>query len=307
MIIVLALVIAFLLALPWYLEEKRRRIHREARENAKGDFAVLSHGITHYRWHGLKRGPIIVCVHGLTTPSDGLVPVAEEFVKLGFRVLTYDLYGRGLSDAPRDDQTTEFFIQQLDDLLEHQGIEDGFTLLGYSMGGTIVTHFAAQKPERVDRVILLASAGIKTKESAFARFCRTTPALGDWVFEVFGPKRARDAIAMDTRIHQSKEIGFIQMAELDRRGYWRSVLSSRRGALQDGTEHEHRKLGRREIPVIAVWGNDDDVVPVEAADMLQSWNSRAKQLVVIGAGHGLPYTHAANIGNRIRPHVLARD
>jgi pimeloyl-ACP methyl ester carboxylesterase len=67
-------------------------------------------------------------------------------VAKGHRVLTYDLYGRGYSDRPGGEQDARFFIRQLEDLLEHQGVTQPVTLLGYSMGGAIGAAFAAKHP-----------------------------------------------------------------------------------------------------------------------------------------------------------------
>ena len=64
--------------LSWGLAERLRRPMDDiARGNAPGQFAELSQGRTHYRWDGAVRGPVIVCIHGLTTASyvwDPLVP-----------------------------------------------------------------------------------------------------------------------------------------------------------------------------------------------------------------------------------------
>lgn len=41
---------------------------------------------------------------------------------MGYRILTYDLYGRGYSDRPSGKQNREFFLQQLDDLLAYEAV-----------------------------------------------------------------------------------------------------------------------------------------------------------------------------------------
>ena len=66
--ILLAAVIA-IMTLPFALEAVRPRITKTRRELAPGQFAALSQGTTHYRWLGADEGPLVVCVHGLTTPS----------------------------------------------------------------------------------------------------------------------------------------------------------------------------------------------------------------------------------------------
>lgn len=43
--------------------------------------------------------------------------ITPALTALGFRVLSYDLYGRGYSDAPFRRHTLDFNVQQLDELL----------------------------------------------------------------------------------------------------------------------------------------------------------------------------------------------
>ena len=103
------LVLALAALLPFADEWRRKPMNAAARTVARGDFADLSQGRTCYRWTGPLRGPVAVCVHGLTTPSQVWDSIAEGLAAQGFRVLTYDLYGRGFSDRPPGRQDAGFF------------------------------------------------------------------------------------------------------------------------------------------------------------------------------------------------------
>ena len=78
--------------------------------------------MTHYRWHGPVREPVLVAIHGLTTPSMVWDELARGFVAFGFRVLTYNLYGRGYSDAYDGTQDAAHFVKQLEELLADQDV-----------------------------------------------------------------------------------------------------------------------------------------------------------------------------------------
>lgn len=289
------LIVIAVLALPWILEKTRREITPALRKNAPGEFVELSGGVTHYQWLGPVRGPVAVLIHGLTTPSEVWQDVAQGLGDSGYRVLVYDLYGRGYSDAPKAPQTTEFFIAQLDELLEHVGLNDDLTLVGYSMGGQIATAFAATEPHRMKRIILLAPSGIETIESDFSKFCRTKPVVGDWLHGLWAEVRMRAAISRDPARDVAPDVIASQKSELRRQGFLPSVLSSRRNILTQTQEAEHRGISRDGIPVIAIWGDQDAVVPVSALGTLAQWNRTAHHEVVQGAGHGLPYSHGAEV------------
>ncbi|PUB15574.1 alpha/beta fold hydrolase [Yoonia sediminilitoris] len=289
-----------LAALPFLIERLRPEVGPTARHGADGDFAQLSQGVTHYRWVGPTRGPVAVCVHGLSSPSVAIEGVAEGLGQMGYRVLMYDLYGRGLSDAVKGKQDRAFFLRQLADLLAHQNAQEELTLVGYSMGGQIATAYAAENTHQIKRVILLAAAGIQVKESSFAAFCRSTPLLGDWVHGMFARRRILASIPKSSRQPSVQKVLMAQRQELHRRGYLPSILSSRRGMLSEVHEAEHRMLGREDVPVIAVWGDQDQVIPISALGVLAQWNRSARQEVVEGADHALPYTHVNKLIEAIR-------
>ncbi len=291
---------------PFAREAMRQPMDDAARQDAPGDFVELSQGITHFRWIGPVRGPVAVCVHGLTTPSMVWDAVAKGLALMGFRVLVYDLYGRGYSDRAPGLQDQDFFIRQLEDLLASQGITEDVTLLGYSMGGAIVSAFAARHPERVLRVILLAPAGMGHDLGKLAKFTRDTPILGDWLMLLRYPGAHMKGTEAE-RVLPSEVEGIVdyQQAELSKRGFVPAVLSSLRGILPRPLEKEHRAISREGIPVLAIWGRDDAVIPIRAMGQLTQWNRVARHEVIEGAGHGLTYTHAAAVLRAIEAGIAA--
>ncbi len=297
----LGIAVALLLAvLPALLERMRTPIGPQQRKGAEGGFAELSQGVTHYRWVGPVRGPVAVLVHGLASPQIAMEGLAEGLGKMGYRVLTYDLYGRGLSDAPVGRQSRAFFLQQLSELLAEQNIKEEITFVGYSMGGAIATAYAAENPHRINRVILVASAGVVTNESGFSRFCRTVPVIGDWWHGMFVHRRILRAIPFDATSPYVDRVLVAQRAELSRRGYLPAILSSRRGMLAGSSQKDHRKLAREDVPVIAIWAEEDQIIPISALGVLAQWNRAARQEVVAEADHALPYTHCDQLLKALR-------
>ena len=300
------LVLGGLAMLPW-LAESRRHAVDVFRDKAPGRFAKLSQGVTHYQWLGGVRGPVVVCIHGLTTPSPVWYAIAGGLAKLGYLVLVYDLYGRGFSDAPRGEQDGEFFATQLADLLDHQGLTEDVTLMGYSMGGSIATHFAAAHPNRVRRLILLASGGMWLREDKVTEASRRMSLLGDWLHAVVGARRDRQRLRRPLgQVFDVEGIIELQLAEYQSRGFLRSVLSSRRHILNDFQEDQHRSIGRDGIPVIGIWAEHDDVIPLKSLGTLTQWNRSVRQEVISEADHRVGYTHAAQVVKVLRD-VLRED
>ena len=286
----IAVIAALVAALPFVFEAQHRVVDAPMRDRAKGSFAQLSAGVTHYRWHGPIDGPVIVAVHGLTTPAtvwNGMIPFLTA---QGYRVLSYDLYGRGFSDAPSGAQNIAFFTRQLGELLADQEITDAVTLMGYSMGGSIVAEYATVHPDKVSHVFLVAPAGMQTRSTLFDLLCCVLPGIGDWMHASFAAGRVRrGAIASP----KPADIAGMQAFQLARRGYLPAVLASQRGALSESQSQAHRTLGRLGITVVAVWGRLDKTIPLSAMGKLSEWNRDVRHDEVMDAGHALPYTHPA--------------
>ncbi|GLT12842.1 alpha/beta fold hydrolase [Sulfitobacter porphyrae] len=290
------LILAAVIALPPLIEWNRSRMDDNARGTAPGQFLRLSKGVTHFNWHGPADGPVCVCVHGLTTPSfvwGGLIP---GLVERGYRVLTYDLYGRGYSDRPKAPQDRAFFLDQLRELLAHQGVEGDITLIGYSMGGAISTAFAAEHPDRVNRLILLAPAGMGLARGKLMRFIIDTPLIGDWLMLALFPRMHRKGVRAERDLPTAvPDVTLLQAKETEYQGFTPAVLASLRGLLSKTLEPEHAKLQSAGLPVLAIWGGADRVIPAAAIGTLAEWNSKAAHEVLEGAGHGLTYTHSGEI------------
>jgi pimeloyl-ACP methyl ester carboxylesterase len=282
--------LALLLAMPFLIEARRTTMDDTARKDAPGHFANLSQGVTHYCWIGPDAGPVVVCVHGLTTPSFVWNGLAAGLARIGYRVLIYDLYGRGYSDRPVGVQNGAFFLRQLHDLLSDQQITGDFVLMGHSMGGAIATLFAAANPARVRHLVLLTPAGIATMAGGLTRFIVATPLLGDWLMHAFYPRQHRAYTGTERDLPSSvPAIVDLQQAELRNRGFIPAVLSSMRGTLGTPLREEHETLKEAGVPVLTIWGGLDPVIPASAADTLARWNPDARQEIIATGGHGLPY------------------
>lgn len=267
---------------------------------APGEFAELSRGITHYQLSGPVDGPLVVLIHGLTTSSFVWAPITRTLADLGYRVLAYDLYGRGFSDRPPEDQDKAFFLCQIDDLLCHLEIKEPFHLVGYSMGGAIATGFAAAAPQFVNRLVLIAPAGMGLSEDTSLRFLRDRGLLGAWAMLMFFPRALRQGIRAEAgQSGTVPGIGTQQLAQLAHRGFLPAVLASLRGLLAQPLEGEHLALKREALPVLAIWGEDDDVIPATTMGQLAAWNRAVRHEIVPNAGHGLPYTHTTQVLDHI--------
>lgn len=75
------------------------------------------------------------------------------------RVIAVDLRGHGRSDKPRGSYSMVEILTDFEAVLDALEVNQKIVLVGHSFGGAIATEFAAAHPERVDHLILMATAG----------------------------------------------------------------------------------------------------------------------------------------------------
>ncbi|KAK8235428.1 alpha/beta-hydrolase [Phyllosticta capitalensis] len=120
-----------------------------------------------YEW-GPENGEKVLLLHGISTPSIALNGVATELVKQGRRVMLFDFFGRGYSDAPKDlphDSrlyATQIFLALQSSPLPWTG-ENAFSIVGYSLGGAVAADFASWFSDLVSSLVLIAPGGIIRK------------------------------------------------------------------------------------------------------------------------------------------------
>ena len=163
------------------------------------------------------------------------------------------------------------------------------------MVGAIATAFAAAQPLSVRQVILLAPAGMQAV-GGLLRTMASVPFVGSWIMLMAYPGQLRKGFAAERDLPSSVPgITDLQEGELNWRGFLPAVLSSLRGALSGDQKSAHQVLHREKIPVFAIWGKDDTVIPLACAQILQAWNPDSEHAVIDGAGHGVTYTHTDDI------------
>ena len=115
--------------------------------------AVGSVSLAVAEWPGPAKGPAIVCIHGLTANHTCWASVADV-LSPAHRLIAYDLRGRGDSDKPDKGYDLALHGDDLEGLLDHFGLEKA-VLIGHSLGAHIAVRFAATRPERVAKLVLV--------------------------------------------------------------------------------------------------------------------------------------------------------
>jgi 3-oxoadipate enol-lactonase len=107
-------------------------------------------------------GPPLLLIHGVGARLDAWDGVVAA---LGGRLTTirHDLRGHGASSKAPGPYSVELFAEDALALLDHLGVARCH-VAGHSLGGMIAQRLALDAPRRVDRLVLLSTAGGRTEE-----------------------------------------------------------------------------------------------------------------------------------------------
>jgi long-chain acyl-CoA synthetase len=99
-----------------------------------------------------------VFIHGFGGQAEQWQYQLQEF-SLENRVIALDLRGHGLSDKPNRGYDMPQLVSDLETALTLLKVKGKFVLVGHSFGGGVVTDYALKNPDRVERLILMATTG----------------------------------------------------------------------------------------------------------------------------------------------------
>jgi pimeloyl-ACP methyl ester carboxylesterase len=198
----------------------------------------------HYYCAG-RRGTPLVLIHGLGSSAETW---AALMLLLSKEYLVYapDLPGFGrtpLAPEGTNIKTHVLYLERFLDVLGYPRV----TLVGNSLGGWIATRFAVAYPERVERLYLLNSAGLR-RENMHSPYVEDRIAANSSLKQMLGYSFPVPTFVLDALVRNSQTpayAGFI-------RGY-------------DPREELDTVLADVQAPTTIIWGERDNLLPLISA------------------------------------------
>lgn len=286
--LVFCVILAVVAAYPFVVGDQETRaldpVARAAITQQAGYAFVENEGVfTCYASAGPADGPVAVLVHGYTGPLSIWDRNVDALTGAGFRVLRFDLQGRGYSDRPDIDYTSDVFDRQIVQLLDHLQITEPVHLVGISMGGAIVANFTDRHPDRVASLSLFAPAGFHAHEPLRYRALHW-PGVGEWLMKMFGDRtlpRALDRMSLPADAPYRS----LYLDQMTYRGYKRALLSTLRNFPLMTLEPVYRRVGVLGRPCLLFWGTADHVLPFAHHDLFLKALPQTEFHAVEGGDH----------------------
>lgn len=237
-------------------------------------------------------GPVVLFVHGILGSQrqwTHLVDVMDD----DHRVVAPDLFGHGESAKPMGDYSLSAHAATLRDLLDHLGIER-VTLVGHSLGGGIAMQFFYLFPDRVERLVLVASGGLGREVSLLLRSATlpgaaqvlsvvaSTPVLSR--VEALGRGASRIGWRPGADVAEIWR-GFRSLEDGESR---RAFLATTRAVIDIGGQSisaDSHLDGELPVPALVVWGTKDRMIPAQHAADAKDAVPGCRVELFEGAGH----------------------
>lgn len=256
----------------------------ETLAEADGKFVQVNGASLYIIERGPEDGPAVLLLHGFLGSTDDWNPVIDVLAGAGYRVIAFDRPPFGLSDKSTalDYSVTGQATLTLG-LMDALGMARA-SLVGHSAGGSVAAQVALTAPERVEKLALV-SAAIELGNGS-----DEPPNFGPLSFIIEADaddpdaqRQLRDLVTSPLAQIFAGELVGRDMFQLE--GWEGGLLAFVRDNLNVSDPMQADDLSALTLPVALIWGERDEIVPLEVGERLHSALPEAEWVLYSEAGH----------------------
>jgi pimeloyl-ACP methyl ester carboxylesterase len=216
-------------------------------------------------------GPSVLLLHGWGGRIESYAPVYNDLVR-SYTVYAIDFPGFGDSSLPGRPWGSADYARCTLAVMDRLEISKPH-IIAHSFGGQVILNLAAAHPERLGKLVLVASAGLRGPRTLKARMKRCLSRMGKWIATYGGSfgKTLRNALYQR-----------IQSQDYANAGPLRPIL------VKVVNEDLRELLPCIKSPTLLIWGEHDRDVPLSTAQVMARLIPDAQLVVFENAGH-FPY------------------
>ncbi len=217
----------------------------------------------------------IVLIHGLGARASDWTVMIPALARAGYHVYAIDLLGYGRSARPSTGDYTlsgeERVVLGLLDVLHIPQAD----VAGWSMGGWIAMKLALDHPTRLRRLLLFDSAGLYMPvDFPLSMFNPATPAELDTLLDRIEPRH---------HILHLPDFAVPGLLRRKQKDAW--IVNSSLSSMLDGREILDFRVHALKMPVLLVWGTEDNLTPLSGALHLHELIPGSVLVELAGCGH----------------------
>ncbi len=248
-------------------------------------------------------GNPILLIHGWPLNGASWEKQVAVLLDAGYRVITYDRRGFGLSSKPSVGYDYDTFTEDLNLIITELEL-DNLTLAGFSMGtGEIARYLGKYGSEKINKVIMIGVIPpylLKTKDNPAG--------VESSVFEGMKKELIKDRPAFIAKF--LNDFYNFDVFKKDRisqevlQNSWNVAVQASAIAtlkcIDSWTTDFRQDIEKFAVPTLIIHGNKDRILPFKSTAVPLSEKLKEAQFIEINGGpHGLFWTHAEEVNQEI--------
>jgi 2-hydroxy-6-oxonona-2,4-dienedioate hydrolase len=237
-----------------------------------------------YDEYGKDNPRHILFIHGLGSSSIVWRDIPQALSEQ-FHTICVDLIGFGGSDKPLLNYTISYFSQFVKSFLRQIGINDSdkVTIIGHSLGGYIAADYAIENKEQIEKLVLIDSSGMLDRPTSLLEQYLDAAMETDPISRYSKVKKVFEGL-MSQPFRLLPIITDIFISVIEKPGAKHAFESAFRNSTATSINME-RLEKIKDLPCLIIWGEKDDLIPLEHIDRFRQILKDADTIVIDDAGH----------------------
>lgn len=214
-------------------------------------------------------GKPIVLFHGWLASLETMKPLQKNLSK-NFKVYNIDILGFGKSDLPKEPLYTDNFGDFVNDVLQALNIENPI-LIGHSNGGKAIINYAGRYNNKINKIILIDSTGIKPHRSI------------KYYSKIYSYKCAKKILSiLPGDKNKRREQLLNKYGSSDYKASPEVLRKTMNNILNEGQE---KIMPNIKAPTLLIWGENDNATPFSDTKKIEKLIPDCGTVSFKGAGH----------------------
>ena len=243
-------------------------------------YVELSYGKTRLLEAGVGEPVLLLHGAGFTSGAESWLLNIEPLATR-FRVLALESVGWGLGDRLNTAYSFAYLVDHVREVQDALGIEKAH-IVGHSMGGWIASLLAYESPNRVDKLVLVASGGTATRP--LPTMVQFKPPARDEIRAQLERSFAGRGVDIDRLVEQNvRKTENAEWVEA-----FAKIMAHMTDPLTRARYNTRRRLPHTSAPTLIISGRQDDVNALEMGEETHRLIPNSKLVVLDTCGHGVP-------------------
>lgn len=230
----------------------------------------------------------VLLIHGFGASSYSWDYIINFFDKKKYTLYLINLLGHGYSSYNYDsDYSIESQATIVKKLIEFLIIDD-LIIVGHSYGGSITLLLMIMHIDyiKVKKLILIDVAAFPDRIPFFVKFLRNP--FQEFLIRIFVPKYLKAYYTL-TKLYFKKELISKERVERYSKFYgykqWKAIVKAAKEIVPTDYERIINSYRTIKIPVLIIWGKNDNAITLETGEKLNSLFSNSSLKVINDCGH----------------------